>query len=195
MELQHLNLKIFTRDSEKFDPEALIAVFHDWIRHRTLPGFLIDVADYRHVPRGPGVMLIAREAQYNLDEADGRRGLRYNQKCALPGDNAARLGEAFRNTIRAALLLEEKFPGDGGLSFARNEFEISVQDRVLAPSTPETFEKARPELEAFLREALGTEAFELRHRVDPRRVFTVSVHLEEDADLEALAARCTEQTP
>ena len=50
------------------------AVFHQWIRDSVCPEMLIDVADYRHVPAGPGVMLIGHEANYSLDNRENRLG-------------------------------------------------------------------------------------------------------------------------
>ena len=105
MSMQHINVKLNVESADGFDSTDLIPVFHAWIRESKLPGLLIDVADYRHVHRGPGVMLIAREGQYNLDEADGQLGLRYNRKLALDGDDSTRLGEALGRVLEAARLL------------------------------------------------------------------------------------------
>ena len=47
--------------------EEFIPVFHDWIQTQQLAELLIDVADYRHVPHGPGVVLVAHDAHYAMD--------------------------------------------------------------------------------------------------------------------------------
>ena len=72
MDLQHVNVKFLVEGDLKVDPARFIEVFHQWIRDETLEELLIDVADYRHVPSGPGVMLIALEADYSMDHADNR---------------------------------------------------------------------------------------------------------------------------
>ena len=54
-------------------------MLHGWIRHDVLGTLLVDVADYTHVHHGPGVILVAREELYSMDESDGRLGLLYEQ--------------------------------------------------------------------------------------------------------------------
>ena len=70
--IQHVRVKIFARES--VDLGAAIPVFHRWIQDRVCPEMLIDVADYRHVPNGPGVVLMGHEASYSLDNTKGRLG-------------------------------------------------------------------------------------------------------------------------
>ena len=52
---------------------------------------LIDVADYEHVPNGPGTVLVSHEANIHLDLADGRPGLLYIRKQPLKGDLRERI--------------------------------------------------------------------------------------------------------
>ena len=58
MDAYKLQLKIFlTPDSaQKVALEAFIPVFHRWIKEHVLPEMVIDVANYAHVPKGPGVV-------------------------------------------------------------------------------------------------------------------------------------------
>ena len=67
MELQHVNVKLFVEGTLQVDPERFIEVFHRWIREHTLDEMLIDIADYRHVPAGPSVLLVGFEADYSLE--------------------------------------------------------------------------------------------------------------------------------
>ena len=84
MDAHKLQLKIYlTPESARtLDVEALIPVFHRWIKQRALPELTIDVANYQHVPKGPGVVLIGHGADYFLDEGEGRAGLLHNRKRA-----------------------------------------------------------------------------------------------------------------
>ena len=86
MNMQHVNIKIFAKQATAFDVADAIPVFHRWIQKRDLPEILIDVADYSHVPEGPGVLLIAHEANYSLDYAHDQLGVLYNRKAAGTGD-------------------------------------------------------------------------------------------------------------
>ena len=80
MESVKYDLKLFLQDSSQVNLEAFIPVFHDWIQHQRLDELLIDVVDYRHVHDGPAVMLIAHDAHYAIDVADGRMGLLYSRR-------------------------------------------------------------------------------------------------------------------
>lgn len=173
MELQHVNVKIYVEGELKVDPRRFIDVFHDWVREQEFEELLIDVADYRHVPSGPAVLLIGLEADYSLDNAGGRYGLRYNRKAPLEGSNEDRLRQAFQSAARACRALEAAFEGE--LEFSRTEFELFINDRALAPNTPETFEACKPELESSLRDLLGESELALEHKPDPRELFGVIV--------------------
>ncbi len=183
--LQHTNIKIYGEDELPIDLEDLIPMFHEWIRSASVPEFLVDVADYRHVPDGPGVMLIALEADYSLERTDGRWGLRYNRKAAVEGSDESRLSQALASALRACRLLEASF-SESGLKFSRRRFDIEFNDRLLAPNAPETFQTCQPTLAGFLERTLGHDDFTLRHRNDPRRIFGVEVELGTPFDLEAI---------
>ena len=64
VQLQHVNVKLLLRNPEEVDLEPLIPVFHDWIRDQVGEGLLLDIADYRHVDAGPGVVLIGHGAPW-----------------------------------------------------------------------------------------------------------------------------------
>jgi len=186
MELQHINVKIYVDGDLAIDPAGFIDVFHEWIRERTLDELLVDVADYRHVPAGPGVMLIGHEADYSMDNAGDRWGLRYNRKAAVDGSNDDRLRQALRSAAHACQLLEAHFNGPEPLRFSRREFELFINDRALAPNTPETFAACRPILESFLASALGHNNFTLTPRTAGRSLFGVTVTAARPFDLAAI---------
>ncbi len=194
MELQHVNVKIYadgddTCGGRSPDPARFIEVFHQWIREQVLDELLIDVADYRHVPAGPGVILIGHEGDYSMDNTDDRWGLRYNRKAPLKGTNENRFAQALRSAANACGLLEAEFAEDGPLKFSRREFELFINDRALAPNTPETYAACRPGLESFLEKVLGHGEFSLEHRSNPRSRFGVTVKVARPFDLAAISAR------
>ena len=79
-EPQRVGVKVFIEDQETFDRARMIEVFHRWIQENCLPGTLIDVHDYTHVPGGPGVLLVAHEWHLRTDEAGGRIGFEFESK-------------------------------------------------------------------------------------------------------------------
>src|SRR5258706_14545154 len=106
MELQHVNVKLLVRNPEEVDLEPLIPVFHGWIQNQVGEGLFLDVADYRHVDAGPGVVLIGHEGNYSVDNTDHRLGVRYNRKAALDGTNLDRLTQVTRAALPPCQALE-----------------------------------------------------------------------------------------
>jgi hypothetical protein len=105
--LHRLSLKIFARGPrDGIDPPELVPIFHRWIQTQAVDGLLIDVADYAHLPEGPGAVLIAHEGNYAFDGGRGRPGLQYSRKQPIEGPHSARLGAICRILLKAARLLE-----------------------------------------------------------------------------------------
>lgn len=167
--VQHINLKIFVADGGAFELGDAVGVFHRWIRDTVCPEMLIDVADYRHVPAGPGVMVIGHEANYSLDDRENRLGLLYNRKAALDGTFQSRLAQAYQAALTACDRLEREEPFAGRLKFDRNALEVSVNDRLLAPNNGETWQALKPEIEKFFA------GFTVARHGEPRDLFRVSV--------------------
>jgi hypothetical protein len=168
-EIQHINIKIFVEDSAAIELADAVPVFHQWIRDGLCPEMLIDVADYRHVSAGPGILLIAHEANYSLDNRENRLGLLYNRKAPLEGTFRARLEQAHKAALDACVRLEAEASFRGKLKFNRNNLEIFVNDRLLAPNDEATWQALRPELERFF------PGFTIERRGEPRDLFRVAV--------------------
>jgi hypothetical protein len=167
--VEHVRVKIFAREPAP-DLAGAIPVFHRWIQDRLRPEMLIDVADYRHVPNGPGVMLIGHEANYSLDCAKGRLGLLYSRKQA-GGAAQENLRQAYDSAVEACRRLEEEPEFAGKLKFDYDACEISIGDRLLAPNTQETYLALKPELDRFLADVFPSHTLE--RRGDPRELFSV----------------------
>ena len=156
MDAQKLQLKIFaTPDSaQAVELESFIGVFHRWIKEHVLPELVVDVANYAHVPEGPGVVLIGHGSDYFMDEGAGRLGLLHNRKRAgFPP--AERLADLARRTLNAAALLEREPALSGKLRFATNELLFRINDRLAAPNSDATFASVKPELEELTRRIFG----------------------------------------
>ena len=95
MNLHRISVKYFVAEPECVDLDAMIPVFHEWIQRSRVPGMLVDVADYRHITGGPGVVLVGHDVDYALDTTDGRPGLVHTRKRSITGELGARLGSLF----------------------------------------------------------------------------------------------------
>ena len=175
MELQHVNAKLLVKDSEGFDLEALVPIFHSWIENQNGSELLLDIADYQHVPAGPGVVLIGNDGDYSVDNADGRLGVRYNRKAALEGGNQDRLEQAARAALKACRRLEVDPRLGGKFHFNGHEIEIFINDRLLAPNSDATREAAQRDFKLFAARLFGGAEYTLLYPNDPRRLFGVTL--------------------
>lgn len=169
--IQHINVKIFAANPKDVRFDDVIPVFHQWIRDAVCPELLIDVADYVHVPDGPGILLIGHEANYSLDNREGRPGLLYNRKATLEGTFQSRLKQAHEAALAACDRLENDPALDGKLKFDRNQLEIFINDRLLAPNNGETWQALKPELDRYF------PASRIARVGEPRDLFRVSILL------------------
>jgi hypothetical protein len=175
IQLQHVNVKLLVRNLEEVDLEPLIPVFHGWIQDQVGEGLLLDIADYRHVDAGPGVVLIGHEGNYSVDNTDNRLGVRYNRKAALEGSNQDRLKQAARAALAACQRLETEPRLGGRLRFNGREIEIFINDRLVAPNRDATREAVHSDLQFFAQKLFRGSEYSMSYDSDPRKLFAVSI--------------------
>jgi hypothetical protein len=177
MQLQHVNVKLLVKSPEEVPLEPLIPVFHSWIQGQVLEELLLDVADYRHVPAGPGVVLIGHQANYSVDDTDDRLGVRYNRKAEVDGGNQNALRQAMRASLIACQRLEAEPSLERKLQFNGREIEFFVNDRLLAPNRNSTREALRSDFETFFKKLFRGGEYTLAYpsASEPRKLFGVSV--------------------
>ncbi len=170
----------------------IVPIFQRWIQEHRVEGMLIDVIDYKHVPEGPGVILIADEGDYAYDFGDGQIGLHYIRKRNLPGDMAGTLMLAFRLALGAALYLEDEAPGD--IEFDFSSAKISFLDRQRYRNAQSLYMALQDELSAILADIYGCDVALERAYDDPRLSFALRVSAQRDSvDGHKLLARLLER--
>jgi hypothetical protein len=186
---QKLQLKIFASpDSARaIESEELIPIFHRWIKERVLPELIVDVANYAHVPEGPGVGLIGHGSDYFMDRGEGRLGLVHTRKRS-GSPPAERLTDLARRTLHVASLLEREPALKGKLRFDPSELLFRVNDRLEAPSSDATFAALRGELEALAAQLFGG-PFELARVGGPKDLFSVRLTSRSGAPLATVLER------
>ena len=174
-DLQHVNVKFFVKDADAINLEDAINVFHAWIQEQKLDDLLIDVADYRHVPSGPGVILVGHNAQYSFDNAEGELGVLYNRKTPVEAKGAAHIQKAIEaaREICRALAADEAFSGK--LEIATDRFQVMINDRLIGVNDQANFERLLPELTAALVSVYGEQDYSFERASDPRKRLSVSV--------------------
>jgi hypothetical protein len=185
---RRLALKLFATNAiPRAELHRFIGIFHRFIQESAVPGLLIDVADYAHVPDGPGVILIGHDVDYGIDLAGGRTGLLTTRKQVGDRDLAALFRDALAKTLAAARAIEADEAA--AIRFVTDELEIAFPDRLCAPNSAAAFELASKELLPVARAVFGASA-RLEHAGadDPRRMLTLEL-TGGAGDLTALLAR------
>ena len=174
MDSSKFAFKFFLEDPAALKPGEVVPVFHNFIQTHGIPDhLLIDVADYEHVPNGPGTVLVSHEANIHLDLADGRPGLLYVRKQPLKGDLRERIRSALRYALEVALRLEQHPKLAGRVKLNTQELVFRINDRLHGPNKPETFDAIRPALEDVLAEAYPIATVSLDYAHAPAELFEV----------------------
>ncbi|MDX1383460.1 MAG: hypothetical protein R3190_07455 [Thermoanaerobaculia bacterium] len=138
MDIDKIDLKVFAApaaDGIGFEVGRLIPVFHRWIQQGRLEELAVDVADYSHVPGGPGVILVCHDAQYSVGGAGGGLGLLYSRRRETHPALAAldsldeRLESVFLRALDACTKLQIEGSLGGALRFPCDRFVLWINDR------------------------------------------------------------------
>lgn len=172
---KRLGVKFSLKQTPELQPADILPIFQRWIQEHTVPGMLIDVIDYKHVLEGPGVVLVADEADYAYDLGEGQAGLHYIRKRDLPPSLPAALRLSFHHALLAAQALEAEAPGD--LVFDYTAAKISFLDRMNYRNQPEVFAAVRAEVAEIVGEIYGAPVAISRVNEDPRRVFALRARI------------------
>ena len=156
MDLLPARIKVKLFFTDPVEPNDFVPLFHSWIQEKRFEDhLLVDVADYRYVPQGPSIILVAHEADFIVDIEDGRAGLAYLRKRAWPAGDPSddplrvRIRTALSGAVHAAAALESApVPGiEGG------ELALWLIDRLSLRGRPERdpalLQAIRQELSAF----------------------------------------------
>ena len=185
---QKLQVKIPLAPTATVTPRDLVPVFHRFIQTKRLPEIAIDVADYAHVPDGPGVLLICHAANYALDSTGGRPGLLYSRKRDADGDFPARVAAAFRAALSCARELSGEPALAGKLAFATDALLFRIMDRLHAPNDAATFLAVKPALDTLGLKLYGGPVT-LAHAADPAQCFSVELRGSAAPDVAQLLER------
>ena len=161
------------------DPHAsvdlgpFIPLFHRLIQQQRVEGLLIDVADYAHVPEGPGVILIGHDVDYGIDQTGGKAGLLVTAK----RNESEELPALLRTTLRRALVAIQAIEAENesDVVFESRGLELRILDRLASGKSDADFEpvlaSVRPVLEELYRGANLNLSREFSD--EPRQAFTI----------------------
>lgn len=187
MDVERFYLKFFARE-QAVDEAAFIPIFHDWIRLKSLPGTLIDVADYRHVPDGPGIMLISYDINYAMEHGGGQFGLSAQRKLGREGTHCERIVELAKRMALFGSLLASDSRLAGSLELEGGKFLYAANDRLRLPNTAEAFAALQPDLAAAASALYGDQPVTVTWlENDPRERLTAIVETAAPVAIASLA--------
>ena len=195
MDTVKYELKLFVEDASGVDLEEFIPIFHHWIQAHELEELLIDVADYRHVPEGPGIVLIAHDAHYAMDLADGRLGLLYSRRRETQPRRRDiqsvedRLRSVWQCTLTACQRLAAHPALSGRLQFRGNELLLRCNDRLQGPNTTAAHTALCQHLEPFLATLYPGQQVEVEHYSEHPSRLTVGIKVAGSPDVDTLLER------
>lgn len=187
-----VSVKLFVDAKSVVRPLELIAVFHRWIKDGSLEDELvIDVANYEHVPKGPGIVLICDKAHYYFDVRHDRWGMRYRSRREARATGEEAVARAFRSALHAASLLENDPSLEGRYRFRTDEVEFGIYDRLRAPSAEATLTAVRPALDATVQALFGAPAKSYTLQSGPKEPFMVAIKNAASPDVSELLGKVT----
>ena len=130
MDLQKFGVKLFFNTNGSYSSKDFVPVFHNWIQNKVIDDhLLIDVTDYSHIPDGPGVMLIAHEGNFSLDQENSQPGIMYMRKTEIVGSFTERFSTVLSTVIKAANCLNDNNISKQ-VDFAPSSFRFIANDRL-----------------------------------------------------------------
>lgn len=179
----------FPAEEGPADLEPAIGVFHRFIQRGQVEGLILDVADYRHVPAGPGVLLVGHDVDYGIN------GDAFTVVRKRSADSPART--QLRDALRMGLGALDAISDDGEIAatFDRSRFTVTVPDRRLGP--PDAAAAAlHAEVEPLVTELYGADATITPVGTDdPRHAAALRVQVAPAASAEVLDQLGGSQAP
>ncbi len=188
MDLQQINVKVFTTEESEINYTNFIKVFNRWMEEADSDDYL-NYADYSHVDAGPGVLLILKQANYSIDNAYHQPGFLYNRKHAVEGDNTDKIRQAFAEVLSKCELLEAAAELENAVHFNGADLLFMINSRHVAPNTPEIAAAIQAELTPVLEQMYGGDGFTVeRTSEDPRERFALRISASSDKPISELLA-------
>ena len=188
MDLQQINVKVFTTEDSEINYTNFIKVFNRWMEEADSDDYL-NYADYSHVEAGPSVLLILKQANYSIDDAYHQSGFLYNRKHTVEGDNAEKIRQALAEVLSKCELLEAAAELENAVHFNGADLLFLINNRHIAPNTPEIAASIQAELTPVLEQMYGGDGFTVeRTSEDPRERFALRISANSSKPISELLA-------
>ncbi|MBI3696590.1 MAG: hypothetical protein HY238_17335 [Acidobacteria bacterium] len=175
IDVQKIAVKLFTDAPPTLNLDPFLSIFSRWRTDAADPARWVDLADYAHMPRGPGIVLIGHVCNFSFDLSAPAPGVLYSRKQGLDGSNEDRLRAVLRAAAEMSrrLLAEPEFPA--GVHLLPGSLDIRFQDRLETPNADATDHLLRPAVTAVFDGLLGPGAYQARRQPDPGKLYGFSI--------------------
>lgn len=163
-DLQRIDVKLLLDCPPDPDLDQFLVIFDRWRKADDHPADWVDLADYAHMPGGPGILIAGKRDTFSVNLNPPGPGLLTSVRSGLEGSLEDRFREALRRAreFNAAVMAEPEFPAE--FSVREGAWEIYVNDRLGFPNTDPTDRLVRPAVAA----ALGVAPESLTRDLDSR---------------------------
>ena len=183
MDLQKFGVKLFFNTNGSYSSKDFVPVFHNWIQNKVIDDhLLIDVADYSHIPDGPGVMLIAHEGNFSLDQESQQPGIMYMRKTEIAGSFTERFSTVLSTVIKVANRLNDNNISKQ-VDFIPNSFRFIANDRLYAENTADNQDFYKREIQKALDGKYSDSQFEFGDVSDENERLAFTVNFSNDIDI------------
>ena len=190
--LQRIQIKVATDAPPGLKLNPFLEIFGRWRKEKDDPAEWVDVADYAHIPRGPGIVLIGQRCNFSFDLADPGPGILYTAKRGLNGSHQEKILTSFQWCLDLAerLAAEKDFPKD--VHLRTDSLEIRFNDRLETPNSPSTDQELQLPLRSVLEILFGRNGYELTPQIDPLQCYGFTVVTKRAEPLEVLLQHFSE---
>ena len=183
MQLQKFGVKLFLNTNKNYESKDFIPVFHSWIQNKAVEDhLLIDVADYSHIHDGPGVMLVAHEGNFSLDQESQQPGIMYMRKTEIAGSFTERFNMVLSIVIKAANRLSDNNICKQ-VDFKPNSLRFIANDRLYAENTADTQDFYKLKIQKALNEKYPGRQFEFGDVSDENERLAFTVNFSSDINI------------
>ena len=176
MDLQRIDLKALLDAPRDVKLDPLLGIFGRWRSDKNHPARWVDLADYAHMSRGAGVVLIGKQGMFGVTRFDPGLGLLYSGRAEYEGSCEKRIIESFRRhlALATALFREPDYPAE--LKALTGSWEFSINDRLDFPNNDATDRLLRSPIQAALDKLFGPGSYQITAENDRQRRYGFALH-------------------
>lgn len=185
-DLQRINAKLMADAGTNLNIDSILAIFGRWRQDKDHPSDWVDLADYAHMAKGQGILLVGKQGNFSVDLTEPGPGILYVGKKDFQGPVTERILEAIRRCLALTVpfVAEPEYPAD--LRPQPGSWELTVNDRLDFPNTDETDQQLGASIKSALDTVFGSGSYTAEREPDPERRYAYAVRAEWPDGVEGL---------